>query len=192
MRLPDDIPELVAASTATRRSSLRLGGRESRLRRLSGDRLSATRGAGGPVRDPEPATLPSLTELCRLDLGDVGDDDDPVVQAAVRDWQPSVEVVLGRAYGEAQFETLTGVRVPLEDVPGAEQTDALLSSTVRLPPSLTHAAIALETPLGWARHPWLRRSRPLFLDEGGQTELGGRLVGYSGELGLEVAAVGRS
>jgi CRISPR-associated endonuclease/helicase Cas3 len=136
--------------------------------------------------------LPSLLELYRLDLGDVGDDDDPVVQAAVRDSKPSVEVVLGRAAGPTQFKTLTGVVVPLESEPGPEQTDALLSSTVRLPLSLTHAAIAIATPPGWARHPWLRRSRPLILDEGGRTELGGHSVRYSSDLGLEVGTVGRS
>jgi len=64
----------------------------------------------------------------------------PVVQAAVRDSEPSVEVVLGRAAAEAHFETLTGVVVPLEDEPSPEETDALLSSTVRLPSWLTNAA----------------------------------------------------
>jgi CRISPR-associated helicase Cas3 len=192
VRLPDDIPELVARVYGNEEIVLpawraRAEAAEADWRQAERDREA--RAARYAI--PEPDTLPSLLELCRLDLGDVGDDDDPVVQAAVRDSKPSVEVVLGRAASGTQFETLTGVVVPLEAAPGPEQIDALLSSTVRLPPSLTHAALTIETPPGWNRHPWLRRSRPLYLDQGGRTELGGRSVSYSSNLGLEVGTVGR-
>jgi CRISPR-associated endonuclease/helicase Cas3 len=193
VKLPDDIPDLVA-SVYGDEEIVPLGWR-ARAEAATAEWRTAERdreARAARYAIPEPAMLPSLLELCRLDLGDVGDDDDPVVQAAVRDSKPSVEVVLGRAAGPTQFKTLTGVVVPLESEPGPEQTDALLSSTVRLPLSLTHAAIAIATPPGWARHPWLRRSRPLILDEGGRTELGGHSVRYSSDLGLEVGTVGRS
>ena len=192
VKLPDDIPDLVARVYGNEEIVLpawRARAEVAVAEWRTAERDREARAARYAI--PEPATLTNLLELCRLDLGDVGDDDDPVVQAAVRDAEPSVEVVLGRAAGEALFETLTGVVVPLEVEPGPEQTDVLLSSTVRLPPSLTHAAIAIATPLGWDRHPWLRRSRPLFLDKGGRAELGGRSVSYSSDLGLEVGTVGQ-
>jgi CRISPR-associated endonuclease/helicase Cas3 len=193
VRLPDDIPDLVARVYGDEEIALptwRARAEAAMVEWRRAERAREARAARYAI--PEPATLPSLLELCRLDLGDVGDDDDPVVQAAVRDSEPSVEVVLGRAAAEAHFETLTGVVVPLEDEPSPEETDALLSSTVRLSSWLTNAAVAIATPPGWNRHPWLRRSRPLFLDEGGRAELGGRSVSYSSELGLEVGTVGQS
>ena len=193
VKLPDDIPDLVASVYGDEEIvplAWRARAEAATAEWRTAERDREARAARYAI--PEPAMLPSLLELCRLDLGDVGDDDDPVVQAAVRDAKPSVEVVLGRAVSEAQFETLTGVVVPLEVEPSPGQTDAILSSTVRLPPSLTNAAIAIVTPPGWARHPWLRRSRPLILDEGGRTELGGHSVRYSSGLGLEVGTVGRS
>jgi CRISPR-associated endonuclease/helicase Cas3 len=193
VRLPDDIPELVARVYGDEEIVLpawRARAEAAVAEWRATERDQEARAARYAI--PAPATLPSLLELCHLDLGDVGDDDDPVLQAAVRDAKPSVEVVLGRAAPATRFVTLTGAVVPLEDEPGPEETDALLSCTVRLPPSLTHAALAIATPPGWDRHPWLRRSRPLFLDEGGRAELGGRSVRYSSDLGLEVGTVGRS
>jgi hypothetical protein len=80
----------------------------------------------------------------------------------------------------------------LDTEPDPDQIDAILRSTVRLPSMLTGAALSLETPAGWARHPWLRRSKPLLFNESGQTELGGFSMQYSSELGLEVETVGRS
>jgi CRISPR-associated endonuclease/helicase Cas3 len=192
VRLPDDIPALVARVYGDEEIVLpawRARAEAAVTEWLAAQRDREARAARYAI--PEPTALPSLLELCQLGLGDVSDDNDPVVQAAVRDSKPSVEVVLGRAARATQFETLTGVMVPLEDEPGPEQTDALLSSTVRLPSSFTHAAIAIATPPGWARNPWLRRSRPLFLDARGRAELGERSVSYSSELGLEVGTVGQ-
>ncbi|MGD1011147.1 MAG: CRISPR-associated helicase Cas3' [Acidimicrobiales bacterium] len=192
VRLPDDIPALVSRVYGTEDivpPAWREQAEAAKANWQDAERDREARAAGYAI--PEPARLPSLLELALLNLGDVGDDDDPVVQGAVRDMDPSVEVVLGRAIQEDQFETLGGVVVPLRKEPGPEQTDALLSSTVRLPAILTAEALAIATPPGWAQHPWLRQARPLFLDEAGRTEIGGRSVCYSPELGLEVATLGR-
>jgi CRISPR-associated helicase Cas3 len=193
VRLPEDIPVLVSRvygdeDIVPQAWLVRAEAAKDEWRRSERDRQA--RAARYAI--PEPINLASLTELCHLGLGDVGDDDDPVVRAAVRDMRSSVEVVIGHAAAEDRFETLSGTLVPLDTEPDPDQIDAILRSTVRLPSMLTGAALSLETPAGWARHPWLRRSKPLLFNESGQTELGGFSMQYSSELGLEVETVGRS
>jgi len=133
----------------------------------------------------KPDLAENLLELCRIGLGDP-DDDDPVVQAAVRDAPESVEVALACASSRPGYLCFTGIDVPVGTAPDPYQVDAVLSSVVRLPSFLTSAALALEVPVSWREHSWLRRQRVLRLDTTGETGLGHNRVRYTSALGLEV------
>lgn len=139
---------------------------------------------------PPPEVAPNLLELCRIGLDDP-DDDDPAVQAAVRDSPVSIEVVLGFP-GEKGGYVRCGVEmVPLETRPSPTEADAVLSATLHLPAWLTGAALDLEVPEGWKAHPWLRNERLLRLTRDGEAQIGHDRVRYSEARGLEVDRRGR-
>ncbi|MHB1712877.1 MAG: hypothetical protein ACYCV7_16020, partial [Acidimicrobiales bacterium] len=128
-----------------------------------------------------PDRLPNLLELCRYGLS--GEDDDPVVQGAVRDGATTVEVVIGEQ-SDAGIRC-GGIDVPLDQQPTARQVDAALAHTLRVPSWVTPAVLGLEVPNGWASHPWLRSLRAVVLRSGG-CRVGKFELTYSVDVGLEV------
>lgn len=131
-----------------------------------------------------------LLELCRIGLGDVRDDDDPAVQAAVRDSAPSVEVAIGYPGSSPGKLRCGSIEVNLEQAPSPEEIDAVLGSVLRLPAFLTDAALGLEVPSGWREHPWLRAQRLLVLNDDGEGSIGHHGLRYSETVGLEVGGRG--
>ena len=186
--LPDDVAELVAevygdADVAPRSWS-------ERARVLEEEWMAEESGRERRAEEyavAEPERAGDLLELCRLGIGDPGEDDDPAVQAAVRDSAPSVEVVIGFACASPDLVRCGPVEVSLERVPGPEEVDAVLSSALLLPSFLTKAALELAVPTGWQDHPWLGRLRLLVLNNDGEGAVGKRRVRYDGTTGLEVA-----
>lgn len=139
---------------------------------------------------PAPDGAPNLFELCRIGLGDP-DDDDPVIQAAVRDAPATLEVVVGRATSSASEVTCREGIVPLTRRPRPEEVDRALGAVLRLPPWVTTSAItALEVPAGWRDHPWLRNHRLLRLGDANNATIGNNVLAYSSALGLEVTSDG--
>lgn len=135
---------------------------------------------------PSPEGLASLLELCRIGIGDP-DDDDPVVQAAVRDMAPTVEVVVGWESSTVDSIDCAGGTVPLNHCPEPNEVGLALSSTLRLPPWLTSAALgALQVPTGWQEHPWLRHLRVLRFGPANEVSIGKNVLRYTKTLGLEV------
>lgn len=135
----------------------------------------------------DPTRAGYLLELERIRLGD---DDDPRVQAAVRDSVPSIEVAIacvGPSPNIARFGT---TEVSLEHPPTPDDVEAVLGSVVRLPSCLTEAATSLAVPEGWRRHPWLRRQRVLVLGLDGECSLGYYRIRYTDVEGLEVVSGG--
>ena len=137
------------------------------------------------IREPN---VGSLSGLCQFGI-ETRDDDSPILQALVRDAPETVEVAV--SLGAPNTRCWSGT----EDL-DAVQVDAVLSSVVRLPPSLTEVAKKeLQIPPAFARHPWLRNLRLLQLKAdslGSLTrQLGGKTLTYSAELGLEVAIAPR-
>jgi len=136
---------------------------------------------------PKPDQLPNLLELCRFGID--GGDDDPAVQAAVRDSDASIEVVLGWP-GTGKGVLCGEVEVPLQTRPEPAQVQAALSCTLRLPSWVTPAALDLGIPEGWQAHPWLRRLRVVELTQDGEARIGKYILRYSEKLGLEVTSDG--
>ncbi|MFE9748801.1 CRISPR-associated helicase Cas3' [Saccharothrix saharensis] len=113
------------------------------------------------------------------------------LDALVRDGQESIEVVVLRQ-GKHGYSTYRGVRLGSHGERGPELLEDVVAGMVRLPASLTTAALAELRPLSeWKRHPWLKYVRALILPEDdGVVGLGDRLVSYDPELGLVVRRSG--
>ncbi len=136
---------------------------------------------------PPPQDAANLLELCRIGIGD-RDDDDPGVQAAVRGGAPSIEVVAAWTSHEADTITCVSGPVPLKRRPTPEEVDRALGSTLRLPSSLTSAALrSLAVPPGWEGDPWLRHFLLLGIDRAGGALIGTIRLRYTEALGLEVS-----
>ncbi|GLZ28135.1 CRISPR-associated helicase/endonuclease Cas3 [Lentzea sp. NBRC 105346] len=112
------------------------------------------------------------------------------LDALVRDGEESVEVVVLR-HGTHGYSTYRGVRLGMHGERGPELLDDVVAGTVRLPASLTTAALENLTPLPqWHHHPWLKHTRALILrDDEAPVELGNHLVSYDGDLGLLTRSV---
>jgi len=137
---------------------------------------------------PSPEGAPDLLELCRIGLGDPADDD-PAVQAAVRDAPATIEVVVGTSStSNGRFESIAG-SVSLGHRPSSTEVERALASALRLPSWLTDAALRLDVPAGWQEHPWLRNLRPLWVGRASDTPVG-KNVDYSKALGLTEVAGG--
>ncbi|MGW1163564.1 CRISPR-associated helicase Cas3' [Streptomyces sp. NPDC002519] len=107
------------------------------------------------------------------------------LQAAVRDGDESVEVVLAVQAAEGQvYRTLSGRALTVNGDVAPELLDEVIGSTVRLPTSLTKDALQLSPLPGWRGHPWLRHSRALVLDASRHALLGDHSVRYDHDLGL--------
>ncbi|SER20544.1 CRISPR-associated helicase Cas3' [Actinokineospora terrae] len=109
------------------------------------------------------------------------------LDALVRDGEESIEVVLLR-HGTRGYSTYRGKRLGSHGELGPDLLEDVLAGTVRLPASLTSAALRELRPLPeWSRHPWLKHTLVLLLPDGGDpVSLGDRLVSYRRDLGLVV------
>ncbi|MDT0614653.1 CRISPR-associated helicase Cas3' [Streptomyces lancefieldiae] len=117
--------------------------------------------------------------------GSAAGSDESCLQAAVRDGDESVEVVLVVREGDdAAFRTLAGRALSVNGDVAPDVLDEVLGSVVRLPAKFTEAAATLRPLPGWHGHPWLRRSRALVLSSSGRTALGDFTVSYDDEFGL--------
>jgi len=124
---------------------------------------------------------PTLAGLHRM-----GGEDAPDDQVFVRDGDKTAEVVLVRHDG-AGYRTMTGRWLGINGEASPDLVDDVLGGTVRLPATLTSAAIKELRPLdGWRDQPWLRYSRALVLGADGATAVGTWAVTYDDELGLIV------
>lgn len=117
--------------------------------------------------------------------GSTAGSDEAALQAAVRDGDESVEVVLVvRDEGDAAFRTLSGRALSVNGDVACDVLEEVLGSTVRLPSKLTGPALELGPLPAWHGHPWLRRSRALVLDASGRARLGDFTVSYDERFGL--------
>ncbi|MFC0863418.1 CRISPR-associated helicase Cas3' [Sphaerimonospora cavernae] len=111
---------------------------------------------------------------------------DEIVQAIVRDGEPSVEVVIVHQ-DERGYTSWTGRRLGINGEAPPHLVDEVLGGTVRLPTKLAAAATSELQPLeGWRDHPWLRYSRTLTLDTHGRATLDRFMIRYDTDLGLVV------
>ncbi|WP_051698593.1 CRISPR-associated helicase/endonuclease Cas3 [Streptomyces albus] len=107
------------------------------------------------------------------------------LQAAVRDGEDSIEVVLVVQLTEGEaFRTLTGRSLSVNGDVAPELLDEVLGSTVRLPVKFTVDASTLTPLPAWHGHPWLRRCRALVLDGARRAQLGAATLRYDDLLGL--------
>ncbi|MFF4179756.1 CRISPR-associated helicase Cas3' [Streptomyces sp. NPDC001750] len=117
--------------------------------------------------------------------GSTAGSDEGSLQAAVRDGDESIEVVLViREKDDAVFRTLAGRALSINGDVAPDVLDEVLGSVVRLPSKLTQSASELGPLPGWHEHPWLRRSRALVLDASRTAQLGDVTVSYDDEFGL--------
>ncbi|MFJ3176578.1 CRISPR-associated helicase Cas3' [Streptomyces roseus] len=111
--------------------------------------------------------------------------DEEALQAAVRDGDESVEVILVvQDEGGGVFRTLAGRALSVNGDVAPDLLEEVVGSTVRLPAVLTEPALELRPLPGWIGHPWLRRSRALVLDGAGTARLGDVTVSYDDRFGL--------
>jgi CRISPR-associated helicase Cas3/CRISPR-associated endonuclease Cas3-HD len=130
----------------------------------------------------------SLCDFTKFNIGDI-QDDDPRVYAAVRNSKPSIEVALGIAdNGNVSSAIFSGVDVPLEnDMPNKEQVEAIISSIIRFPSSLTkNIEDTLSVPENWRKHPWLKSQRVVLMNTSGIGKIGEREFSYNSSIGLDV------
>ncbi|MBB0244753.1 CRISPR-associated helicase Cas3' [Streptomyces alkaliphilus] len=185
-RVPSQVPELVAAGYDPSDDSLPPAWREvaeaARRRWEDTERKRADRAAGSLLTrrgDREGSTLAGLHVAGRAESGG-----DATVEWLVRDGDPTVEVIVVVREGGV-LHTLSGRALSVNgDVPD-ELLEDLLGGTVRLPSSLTEAAMEELRPLpAWFGHARLRYCPALVLDHGRGTALGKYEVDYDEELGL--------
>lgn len=190
--IPADVPDLVRrgyAEQAELPPSWAEAAARARLKRLDDQALRAARAEQFLLSGPDQLGVPTLGGLHERGVADQGAaDDEDAVAAAVRDGDPSVEVILVRR-DQRGYLTLDGH--PLgptgEAVSNQDVLEVVVGDCVRLPAqgSLTAAAIAELTSLpGWANDPWLARARALELDADLSAELGGWHLTYDHFLGL--------
>ncbi|MFB6807924.1 CRISPR-associated helicase Cas3' [Streptomyces sp. NPDC056387] len=111
--------------------------------------------------------------------------DEEGLQAAVRDGDESVEVVLVvQDESGGIFRTLAGRALSVNGDVAPDLLEQVVGSTVRLPATLTGPALQLKPLPGWHGHPWLRRSRALVLDAARRARLGEVTVSYDDQFGL--------
>lgn len=117
--------------------------------------------------------------------GSTAGSDEDSLQAAVRDGEESVEVVLVVQHqSDEVFRTLAGRALSVNGDVAPDLLEEVLGSVVRLPAKFTPAASGLKPLPGWHGHPWLRRSRALVLDASRRARLGEWTVSYDDDFGL--------
>ncbi len=156
--------------------------------REHGERLATSEARARAYAIGDPGRSDTLLELCRAGIGNPSEDD-PTLQAAVRDAEPTIEVALGRKTDSSAV--LFGASVVDPDAaPKPGEVDAILSATLRLPSWITPDVLDRTTgpsvPAGWANNPWLSNLPLVVLDDSGQARIGRHVVKYSDGVGLEV------
>ncbi len=185
-RVPARVPDLVAAGYEASDASLPPPWREAteaaRTQWETTERQRAeTAGASLLTRrgDREGRTLAGLHYAGRAENGD-----DASAEWLVRDGAPTVEVVLVVRQGQVPH-TINGRALSVNGDVADELLEDLLAGTVRLPQSLTEAALRELRPLpGWRGHARLRYCPALELDSRRTAVLGDYEVRYDRELGL--------
>ncbi|WP_351230163.1 CRISPR-associated helicase Cas3' [Streptomyces sp. NPDC002133] len=120
--------------------------------------------------------------------GALGGSSEEELQAAVRDGDESVEVVLVVQAAEGEmYRTLSGRALTVNGDVDSALVEEVIGSSVRLPATLTKDALALSPLPGWRGHPWLRHSRALVLDASRSARMGDFIVRYDDDLGLRTA-----
>lgn len=188
--VPDDVPDLVEAAYRddpvlpaawlARHQTVTAGWQQTEAERRAKAREFLL---AGEDRIGEP-TLAGLHARSRQVV------DETEADVMVRDGDRSVEVVLVRRDATG-WRTLAGLSLGVngDGVTAAEVLEAVLRDAVRLPASLTDAALTDLAPLpGWLGDPWLGRTPalPLEQDSDGRltTTVGDWQVGYDEQLGL--------
>lgn len=184
IRVPEDVETLIEAVYDEARSCPTEAGEALRARwetTLSEARKEA-KGAEARARrcyiaspaDESLLTMPSL-EL---------DEDNPraheTIQAATRDGDPSVQVIVLDAPTAATFKPSA--------TPTLAEVRALLNRSVSISrKGLVQMLVEQEPPSGWARSPWLRHHRLIALDSTGCEVVGGRyIVRLDPDLGIVI------
>ncbi|WP_328868480.1 CRISPR-associated helicase Cas3' [Streptomyces sp. NBC_00304] len=117
--------------------------------------------------------------------GSTAGSDEGALQAAVRDGEESVEVVLVAQESEgAIFRTLAGRALSVNGDVAPDLLDEVLGSVVRLPSKFTEPALKLRPLPGWLGHSWLGKCRALVLDASHRAQLGDATVTYDEEFGF--------
>ncbi|MBT2415492.1 CRISPR-associated helicase Cas3' [Streptomyces sp. ISL-12] len=185
--VPSDVPALVEtvyrADTPLLPDAWRHAGEAARQEQEERDRARAEEARQyllTPRGEHERRTLAGLHYG-----GSTAGSDESSLQAAVRDGDESVEVVLVvQGKDDAVFRTLAGRALSVNGDVAPDVLDEVLGSVVRLSAKFTEAAAELKPLPGWHGHPWLRRSRALVLDSSGRARLGEATVSYDDEFGL--------
>ncbi|MFE7811475.1 CRISPR-associated helicase Cas3' [Streptomyces sp. NPDC057433] len=185
--VPGDVPELVkrvyGADAALLPDTWREAGEEACREQENRDRARAENARQFLLTAPGEHERRTLAGLHYG--GSTAGSDENSLQAAVRDGDESVEVVLVvRDEDDAVFRTLAGRALGVNGEVAPDVLDEVLGSVVRLPPKFTQAASQLRPLPGWLGHPWLRRSCALVLDASGRARLGDFTVSYDDEFGL--------
>lgn len=121
--------------------------------------------------------------------GAAGSAGEEELTAAVRDGEPSAEVLLVRRE-DGRYRSLdrrTDLGVNGEGIHDEATRGTIFAGSVRLPAQarLTNEAQQLGCPVPeWRTHPWTRHADVLVLDADGRAELAGKQVRYDDELGL--------
>lgn len=147
--------------------------------------------------------LPEYTGIPELDtldnLLEAGLSTEEQGQQAVRDGDPSIEVLVLRQNGDA-FQTLAGVECFYADhVPDENACREIARQRLRLPHVLCMPSIAdrvieeltakRETVREWLQSPWMRGQLFLMLDADSSAELCGRHLRYDRDYGLMLEEV---
>ncbi|MFE0687209.1 CRISPR-associated helicase Cas3' [Streptomyces xiamenensis] len=185
-RVPGRVPELVATGYETSDAALPPRWREAaetaRMKWEATERQRAETASASLLTrrgDREARTLAGLHVAGRAENGD-----DVTAEWLVRDGAPTVEVILVVREGSVPH-TLNGRALSVNGDVGEELLDDLLAGTVRLPQSLTEAALRELRPLpGWHGHARLRYCPALELDHRRTAVLGEYEVTYDRALGL--------
>ena len=151
------------------------------------DKLAAMENAARQIILPHP-TADSLTAIASI--GEAHDESHPDVQATVRLGAPTLEVILLRDSHRPSHahpvSTGPAPLIPLNAAPSPDLIDVILDQAIRLPASLTDAALTLvTTPAAWTAAPWLSDVRVLRLTtDGGPLKIGDYTVTYDSNSGL--------
>lgn len=193
IRLPDDVPRLVAAAYAEDFATP--PGWDAALdetRHGAQLRAAQRRARAAEFRIWAPDARPDLVGWLAYSGTDA---DDPRGYARVRDSLDSIEVVLTRRIDDRMVAPVSagGLVLARDATPADDVARAVLGSAVRLPRVLSVSGAVIEEIAGrmgrysgWQSSKWLKGELVLELDEHGSTRVGGFTVTYDERDGLVV------